>query len=440
MHRLQRLPFGSLATFALASFALAGCTLTGRDFEPGVASPESTEPLEPMPAAGAPGGEPEVDVDEEFEVSESSESPRQPDVTIAPNEPIDDGDGDSTSCVSGCCSTTGCSEEPTDGDETDVDCPGGVCPEPPGAACTTGEGCESGVCASGVCQAPGCSDTVQNADEGGVDCGGAACVPCPCTYGTPEVLGNPNFAGNMLFSPSLSADGLTLYFGLYIVGVPTETIAFSTRPSVADPFGLGNLLPAAINASVEGTPRLAPDGMTLYFYSERPGGLGGRDIYRAQRSAPGAAFDVITNLTEINSAGVDQLPWVSADGLSMYFTSDRTGDLDIHRTSRASTADAWRAPERVAELNTTAVDNGMTLTADEREIVFASYRLGGSDFFRAVRAPGETAFRAPEVLAALNTDAEDTDPAFSPDGSELYFSSTRDGADSRIWRVSRSCP
>lgn len=57
-----------------------------------------------------------------------------------------------------------------------------------------------------------------------------------------------------------------------------------------------------------------------------------------------------------------------------------------------------------------------------------------------MRAPGETAFGAPEHLASISSAAEDTDPALSPDGTELYFSSTRDGIDSRIWRVSRSCP
>ncbi len=432
MLRLKRSPFGWLAPFAFASAAvvpLASCTLTGEDYEPDLAMPEVTEPLEPSPAPSAPDAE--TDVEEEVEVPGTSET-RPPDVTLAPTEPAGEDDGASAPCALDCCAELGCSQDPTDDDEDG--------PQPPGAACATADDCESGVCASGLCRASSCLDAVQNADEAGVDCGGSGCVPCPCTYGTPQVLGDPNFAGNFLFSPSLSPDGLTLYFGLYVGGVPTETIAFSTRASLADPFGLGNTLPAAVNASVEGTPRLAPDGLTLYFYSERAGGLGGRDIYRAQRSAPGAAFDVVTNLTEINSAGMDHLPWVSADGLSMYFSSDRAGDLDIHRTQRSSTADPWQAPERVAELNTTAVDNGMTLTADQREIVFASYRLGGSDFFRAVRAPGETAFGAPELLTSISTDADDTDPAFSPSGTELYFSSTREGVDSRIWRVSRSCP
>jgi hypothetical protein len=435
MHRLQRSPFGWLASFALAS--LASCTLTADGFEPGLTSTppveEETDPLEPLPAESVPGAE--IDASEDPEVPRASESPPGPDVPLAPSTTSNEGNGASTPCL------TGCDEETSDDEgEPDVVCAGGTCPEPPGAGCDAAEDCESGVCASGLCQASSCSDAFQNADEAGIDCGGSACVPCPCSYGAAEVLGDPNYAGNFLYSPSLSPDGLTLYFGLYLLGGPNETIAFSTRPSLAAPFGLGNLLPAPVNASLEGTPRLAADNLTLYFYSERAGGLGGRDIYRAQRAVPGGAFDVVTNLTEINSAGMDQLPWVSADGLAMYFSSDRAGDLDIHRATRASTTDPWQAPERIAELNTTAVDNGMTLTSDQREIVFASYRLGGSDFFRAVRAPGEAAFRPPEYLAAISSAADDTDPALSPDGSELYFSSTRDGTDSRIWRVSRTCP
>ena len=87
------------------------------------------------------------------------------------------------------------------------------------------------------------------------------------------------------------------------------------------------------------------------------------------------------------------------------------------------------------------LENGATLTADEREILFVSTRRGGlGDFFRAVRAPGETVFRAPEFLAELSSPDEDSDPALSADGTVLYFSSTRGGVDSRIWRVSRTCP
>lgn len=398
MHRPQRSPFGWLAAFALAS-----CTLTAENFEPTSASPppfeEGADPVESSSAASAPEGESDVEDSEVVGTGEASPT----DVALAPKTPSSE-------------TSNAADDAPS-------------CPSMSGTA-SAGADC---------CSAPGCSEEApsEEADEPDVDCGGE---PCPCTYGAPEVLGDPNYAGNDLYSPSLSRDGLTLYFGLYVGALPDETIAFSTRPSLADPFGLGNVLPAPINASVEGTPRLSVDGLTLYFSSERPGGLGGRDIYRARRSVDGTSFDDVANLIEINSGATDHLPWVSALGLSMYFSSDRGGDFDIHRTTRATPTDPWPAPEPVAELNTAAVDNGMTVSSDEREIVFASYRLGGGDLFRAVRAPGATTFGAPEYLATVNSDADDTDPALSADGSELYFSSARDGSDSRIWRVSRTCP
>jgi len=306
------------------------------------------------------------------------------------------------------------------------------------ASCLDGEP-DPSVCSAGSCPAPSCSDGVRNQDEIGIDCGGSACVPCPCAYGTPEVLGDPNYGGNSLYSPSLSPDGLTLYFGLYL-GTRNETIASSTRAAADQAFGLGNLLPAAIDASIEGTPRIASDDLTLYFSSERPGGLGRRDIYRAQRATANSVFDSIANLTEINSRGLDHLPWVSADQRSMYFTSDRAGDLDIYRSVRALATDPWGTPESVRELNSTDLEGGTTLTSDERELLFVSSRRGGSDFFHAVRAPGETLFHAPEYLASISSSAEDADPALSADGTQLYFSSTRDSNDSRIWRVSRTCP
>src|SRR4029078_7250964 len=133
---------------------------------------------------------------------------------------------------------------------------------------------------------------------------------------------------------------------------------FSTRTAENQAFGLGNLLPGPIDASVEGTPRLAADNLTLYFYSERAGGLGGRDIYRAQRATPTANFDSITNLTEINSTALDHLPWVGVNQLSVYFAPDRAGNLRLYRSVRASITDPWGAPAPVSELNSTVLENG----------------------------------------------------------------------------------
>jgi hypothetical protein len=92
--------------------------------------------------------------------------------------------GDSD-CLSGTCVETICGEEvPTcddgthNGDETDVDCGGSCPPCADGMRCTGPEHCESGTCTDGFCAVPSCEDGDPNGSETDIDCGGPDCPPC----------------------------------------------------------------------------------------------------------------------------------------------------------------------------------------------------------------------------------------------------------------------
>ena len=99
-------------------------------------------------------------------------------------------------------------------------------------------------------------------------------------------------------------------------------------------------------------------------------------------------------------------------------------------------------PEPLAELNTPSDEGGITVSSDGREAIFSSNRsggLGGRDLYRATRARVTDPFEDTERLDVLDTSANELDPAFSPDGRELYFASNRQGEDSALYRASRSC-
>ena len=91
-------------------------------------------------------------------------------------------------CVSGVCDTkigacakASCTDKVKNGDETDVDCGGLLCPKcVTGKPCKTGGDCVSGVCdaKTNTCAKPTCTDKVKNGDETDVDCGGATCPAC----------------------------------------------------------------------------------------------------------------------------------------------------------------------------------------------------------------------------------------------------------------------
>ncbi len=72
----------------------------------------------------------------------------------------------------------------------------------------------------------------------------------------------------------------------------------------------------------EGTPAVSPAGDFLYFSSDRPGGLGGYDLYRIRRTSAG--FLAPTNLgAPLNSAADELDPGLSLDGYGLHYSSNR---------------------------------------------------------------------------------------------------------------------
>ena len=72
-----------------------------------------------------------------------------------------------------------CGDNVKNGDETDVDCGGGLCTTcNSGKACRLATDCRSKICSSGICAAATCSDQLHNGSETDIDCGGPSCPPC----------------------------------------------------------------------------------------------------------------------------------------------------------------------------------------------------------------------------------------------------------------------
>ena len=68
-------------------------------------------------------------------------------------------------------------------------------------------------------------------------------------------------------------------------GVGSEDLWVSTRGSTLDPWSPPVNLGETVNSTAfDGAPALSFDGTTLYFFSERPGGFGKRDLYVTTRA------------------------------------------------------------------------------------------------------------------------------------------------------------
>lgn len=88
--------------------------------------------------------------------------------------------------------------------------------------------------------------------------------------------------------------------------------------------------------SWDSTPALSPDGLTLYFSSNRPGGYGGTDLYAANVDRRGRWIDVRNLGPDINTSGNESFPYMSTNG-KLYFSSDGHpgfGQLDIFVATR----------------------------------------------------------------------------------------------------------
>jgi Tol biopolymer transport system component len=162
------------------------------------------------------------------------------------------------------------------------------------------------------------------------------------SWSEPVNLGPPsNTLDTEIFS-SLSPNGLELYFSDWrrnrADGLSTEDLWLRIRAKISDPWGVpANLGPTVNSASGEGLPCMSRDGLSLYFTSNRPGGLGGTDIWVTTRSSILDPWTEPINLgPPVNTSYQDGSPRLSGDGSTLYFYSSRPGgygDSDLWQVS-----------------------------------------------------------------------------------------------------------
>lgn len=180
---------------------------------------------------------------------------------------------------------------------------------------------------------------------------------------------------------SISADGRYLFFtgcnrpdGL---GRCDIYVSHKEGNSWGEPFNLG----APLNTPYwESQPTISPDGSTLYFVSNRPGGLGGYDIWKSTLKSDGYWSKPENLGPEINTPYDEHTPFIHSDGRTLYFSSDGwpgMGSKDIF-LSRMSDTGKWSMPENLGyPINTFNEETGLIVTPDGTEALFSSDLKGG---------------------------------------------------------------
>lgn len=264
-----------------------------------------------------------------------------------------------------------------------------------------------------------------------------------CPFGTPERITGLGLAGS-LWAPALSADGLTLYLAAV---TSSEDLYQATRAERGAVFSPAVALDTLNSAAGEGSPFPSADGLTLYFYSSRSGGSGSRDLYAATRGSKTAPFLNPSLLPNLNSGNFDHLPRLSADELTLIFTSERAGgpgSANLWAATRPSLEDSFGTPALLPGINVAAALNESGgLSSDGLSLYFDSTRAGkgGHDLWMATRSSSAEPFSNPLPLSELNTSEDEYNVSLSRDDLELLFTSNRGGSASvNLYRSLRTCP
>ena len=240
-----------------------------------------------------------------------------------------------------------------------------------------------------MCALAGCGRV---AFEPSPDAGTPSDAP-PCTepFGAPQPLPTGGFA---VQGPSVSDDERELYMAASIGGPELADLYLSTRASRSDAWSVPvHMVDPPSSIYDDTSPSISADGLDLYFSSTR---MGNAFIFHSHRASNDATWDLPTHSGAYGSGDISHdglsmavtdfmspvrfyrrtsSPSLSADGRELYFTSDRSGVRSIWVARRATDSGAYTSVEQVP----------LGVEAHEPEIcadgnhLYMMVRVGGSD-------------------------------------------------------------
>jgi outer membrane protein OmpA-like peptidoglycan-associated protein len=127
-------------------------------------------------------------------------------------------------------------------------------------------------------------------------------------------------------------------------------------------------------------PTIASDGVTLYFASDRPGGLGGIDLYVTKKDPKTGVWSKPQNLgPKINTPGDEKTPFIHSDSETLYFSSNGRagfGGYDIYYVRKDEKGE-WMEPENIGSpINGSSDDTGFFVSTDTKTGYFFSFDEG----------------------------------------------------------------
>jgi|WetSurMetagenome_2_1015567.scaffolds.fasta_scaffold25576_3 hypothetical protein len=196
--------------------------------------------------------------------------------------------------------------------------------------------------------------------------------------------------------------------------------------------GWGIPRPASFNSEDNDfDPCFSADGRVLYFFSNRPGGVGGDDLYSVSFDAATCSFGEPVNMgPRFNSRGDEWGPSVSKDGAKFIYCTDGfqgKGKHDIMICEREP--GGWGSPRNAGLLNSPEDDFDPVFLHDCKTIIFTR-KISEDEALLYVSFAGKGGYSAPVLISdTMNVHGawnlgSSIDPS---DSSYIYYSSRIDG-------------
>ena len=247
----------------------------------------------------------------------------------------------------------------------------------------------------------------------------------------PTRLGEPLNTYYFQYFPALTADNRFLIYTVRPTLTSDEEIMV-VKLNKDGSLGTPAPISAAINTPYnEGAATISGDGKTLVFTScDRPNAVGSCDLYISRRT--GNNWSKPQNMGRtVNSTAWDSQPSLSADGRTLYFTSDRRGGQgqeDIYVTTLQDD-DTWGPARNLGTpVNTPGKDMAPFIHASGTTLYYVTDGLvgmGGLDIYRSAQQP-DGKWAAPANLGyPLNTFENEASLFISSDNRLGYCSRSR---------------
>ncbi|HEY4057134.1 MAG TPA: hypothetical protein VGM39_11025 [Kofleriaceae bacterium] len=275
-----------------------------------------------------------------------------------------------------------------------------------------------------ICMLAGCGrvgfDTVESRTDGGTpDAPFGAWSP-------PTTLPRADSATEDEEDIAMSSSKLEAYFGVGPDdGSSPKVLRMMTRQRLIDPWSADVPIAVANQSQWSTGPRLSPDDNTLYFNTTAAGGPGGQNIFRVTRNVETGAWENPEPVPGVNDDDDEQWFAPCNGGAYVMARSDASSHFSLYEGVLGSGTAPVLSSLEDADVN----ESGPFVTADCLTLYFSSDATGGGDLFMTHRASLASAWETPTPLDVFNTNDTEGDPWLSADGHLFAFSSNRNGTD-----------